>query len=123
MFNKKEYQQQYYEDNKEHILQKNKEWVKANRERSNTIKRKYKQTEKGKQTEMRTREKNRKHITARNKINYLVNGGYIEREACAICGSTIEVDAHHESYDEPFIIIWLCKKHHDIATKATSTCV
>ena len=116
MFNRQEYQKEYYQENKEHMDSRNKEWVENNRERSNSIKSKYKQTKKGKQTDVRTREKNKKHITARNKINYLINSGKIERGVCAICGSTKDVDAHHEDYDEPYFIIWLCKKHHEQAT-------
>lgn len=115
-FSRKEYQKEYYQKNKEHMDEKNKNWVNKNRERSNAIKSKYKQTEKGRLTAVRTREKNKKHITARNKINYLINSGKIERGACAICGSTKDVDAHHENYDEPYVIIWLCKKHHEEVT-------
>ena len=116
MFNRKEYEQQYYQDNKEHMDSINHEWVKKNRERSNAIKRKYKVTEKGRLTAMRTREKNKKHITARNKIDYLISSRKIERGTCAICGSSKNVEAHHENYDEPYIIIWLCRKHHDEVT-------
>lgn len=31
---------------------------------------------------------------------------------CGICGSDVRVEAHHENYDLPNSIIWLCKKCH-----------
>ena len=121
IFSRKEYEKQYYQDHKEHMDSANKEWVNKNRERSNAIKRKYKQTGKGRVTAIRTREKNKKHIFARNKIDYLVNCGKVERGTCALCGSSKNVEAHHENYDEPYVIIWLCKKHHDIVTEQESS--
>lgn len=31
---------------------------------------------------------------------------------CEVCGSSSIVHGHHESYDEPLKVIWLCPKHH-----------
>lgn len=31
---------------------------------------------------------------------------------CERCGSTTRVHAHHENYDEPLTVNWLCPKHH-----------
>lgn len=35
----------------------------------------------------------------------------LERQPCAVCGAT-KVEAHHEDYSKPLVVVWLCKKHH-----------
>lgn len=37
--------------------------------------------------------------------------GLLERQPCAVCGHDT-VDGHHENYDEPLNVIWLCRRHH-----------
>ncbi len=37
--------------------------------------------------------------------------GDIIKQPCETCGD-IKVDGHHENYNEPLEIIWLCRKHH-----------
>ena len=37
--------------------------------------------------------------------------GLIEPAPCAVCGSEKSV-AHHEDYDKPLDVIWLCQAHH-----------
>lgn len=42
--------------------------------------------------------------------NHLYNGRLI-KQPCEKCGNT-EVDAHHDDYEKPLEVRWLCKKHH-----------
>jgi hypothetical protein len=37
--------------------------------------------------------------------------GALERQACEVCG-VAKVDAHHDRYDEPLNVRWLCRSHH-----------
>ncbi len=37
--------------------------------------------------------------------------GKLKREPCKVC-SAAKVDAHHENYDKPLEVAWLCRKHH-----------
>lgn len=37
--------------------------------------------------------------------------GQIQKEPCEVCGAET-VDAHHDRYDEPLNIRWLCRRHH-----------
>jgi len=33
-------------------------------------------------------------------------------EPCVVCGSTENLEGHHEDYSKPEDITWLCRKHH-----------
>ncbi len=44
-------------------------------------------------------------------LNDAGRAGLIQREPCEVCGSP-EVDAHHEDYDQPLRVRWLCRRHH-----------
>lgn len=37
--------------------------------------------------------------------------GKLERQGCEVCGAP-KVDAHHDRYDEPLNVRWLCRRHH-----------
>ena len=37
--------------------------------------------------------------------------GALEKQGCEVCGS-VAVDAHHERYDAPLDVRWLCRCHH-----------
>ena len=77
----------------------------------------YRQTEKGKQYRhneyMRYKDKYPQKIIARRRIGYLLRKSYIQRDICALCGTTKNIEAHHENYNEPYVIIWLCTKCHN----------
>lgn len=58
-----------------------------------------------------TLEERRKRINVRKKTNHAIKSGLLSKRPCIICGDT-NVQAHHESYDNPYDVIWLCDKHH-----------
>jgi ferredoxin len=31
---------------------------------------------------------------------------------CEVCGDVLNVQAHHDDYDKPLEVRWLCRKHH-----------
>ncbi len=56
-------------------------------------------------------------------INMRVRRGQIEKPvACELCGKVAKLDGHHDDYDKPGTVLWLCrschmKRHHTNASK------
>ena len=73
----------YYQKNKNEINKKRKEWF----------------------------AKNRYKLNAHKKVHYALKVGKIKKKPCKVCGA-LKVEAHHEDYNKPLDVIWLCHKHH-----------
>ena len=50
--------------------------------------------------------------TAHQKVAYAIQKGELIRQPCERCGTTDHVVAHHEDYNKPLDVLWLCKHHH-----------
>lgn len=37
--------------------------------------------------------------------------GLLQKQPCEVCGASV-VDAHHDRYDQPLKVRWLCRTHH-----------
>lgn len=57
------------------------------------------------------RKRNPEKYKAQNKVNNAIRDGKLKRKNCCICGSS-NVHAHHENYDKPLEVIWVCPLHH-----------
>ena len=44
-------------------------------------------------------------------VQRAMKAGQLEKQGCEVCG-TEAVDAHHDQYDEPLSVRWLCRRHH-----------
>jgi len=44
-------------------------------------------------------------------VTYALRNGSLVPENCVVCGSEKSV-AHHEDYDKPLDVVWLCQIHH-----------
>lgn len=53
----------------------------------------------------------RKKVKARCDLNHAVRDGKVSKEPCKICGSN-KSEAHHQDYNKPLEVIWLCFNHH-----------
>ena len=53
------------------------------------------------------------HLSTQTAIRH----GLLVPEPCEVCGET-KVDAHHDQYDRPLEVRWLCRKHHKALHKA-----
>lgn len=47
---------------------------------------------------------------ARQTVKWAMRFGILEKEPCCHCG--LEAEAHHEDYDKPLDVVWLCRAHH-----------
>ena len=57
-----------------------------------------------------TEEERSKRKKARETFNHYLRDNHIERMPCEICGAKAE--AHHDDYEKPLEVRWLCFKHH-----------
>jgi hypothetical protein len=94
---------------------RNKEKVAAARATSPSWKealKRYAQSPKGKANQARKDAKRRgtKKVAARYALRDAVKAGKIKREPC-FCGDP-KSHGHHDDYDKPLEVIWLCDKHH-----------
>lgn len=55
-------------------------------------------------------DESRKKANARAYANTCVRRGIIEVKTCEICGG--EAEKHHDDYDKPKDVRWLCRPHH-----------
>jgi hypothetical protein len=103
----------YRFDNAAEISDKKAEWRQENRERLNEKARTYKQTKK-----LQPGDKRR---LARKKALYAVRTGKLIPQRCEICGAfpilsdgRRGVWAHHDNYDKPLAVRWLCVVCHGV---------
>jgi hypothetical protein len=59
----------------------------------------------------------RKRDNARSFVSTYLKRGKIKKLACEVCGCS-ESQAHHEDYNKPLEVIWLCKACHKAIHKA-----
>ena len=57
-----------------------------------------------------TEDERKKRAKARSTFNHYMRDNHLERQPCEICGSPAE--AHHDDYDKPLEVRWLCFEHH-----------
>lgn len=57
------------------------------------------------------RENNPKKYTAHAKVAYEIKCGNLTRRPCEVCKKE-PTHAHHDDYDKPLDIRWLCSAHH-----------
>jgi hypothetical protein len=49
---------------------------------------------------------------AHQDVSYAILTGRLVRQPCERCGTTQHIVAHHEDYNKPLDVVWLCKHHH-----------
>jgi hypothetical protein len=50
-------------------------------------------------------------VNARSRLRTAICKGRLAKQPCEVCGS-IEVEAHHDDYSQPYNVRWLCPTHH-----------
>jgi hypothetical protein len=56
------------------------------------------------------KDKNKEKVKCHSIVNWQIRNGNLKKKFCFVCGNSAE--AHHEDYNKPLDIIWLCEKHH-----------
>lgn len=51
-------------------------------------------------------------VAAHRKVNHAIRDGKLLKEPCEVCGTTVNVQAHHDDYSKELEITWLCSRHH-----------
>lgn len=54
-----------------------------------------------------SQEERAKRKKAREIFNHYVRDKHIEKQPCEVCGKS-ETEAHHDNYDKPLVVRWLC---------------
>lgn len=61
-------------------------------------------------TVKKSRKRNPQKWAARRAVSNAIRDGRLARQGCEICG--VRAEAHHEDYDKPLDVRWLCFRHH-----------
>lgn len=91
---KAEYSREYYHSHREHTIKRMRKYKHENRERIDALHSKYL----------------KKTGRAQPKLLAAIARGEIKKEPCEICGDVAQ--AHHDNYNYPLEVRWLCCKHH-----------
>ncbi len=51
--------------------------------------------------------------SVRSITNNAIVSGILVRQPCEVCGTIDRIEAHHDDYTKPLEVRWLCKRHHD----------
>jgi DNA-binding XRE family transcriptional regulator len=54
----------------------------------------------------------KKKANARAYLNSNIRRGVVQKQPCSVCGTTYELEAHHDDYEKPLQVTWFCRKHH-----------
>jgi hypothetical protein len=56
---------------------------------------------------------------AGEKVLGAIKTGKLKRQPCEVCGSTENIHGHHDDYEKPLEVRWLCARHHRIEHGST----
>lgn len=91
--------------------------IESERDKANERMRRYMASEKGKVKHNETRKKyekdNPEKISAQRKVrNAIKTGKLIRPEICDVCNKQGNIEGHHEDYNKPLEVIWMCQFCH-----------
>lgn len=107
-------QDRYWARNPEKRLRKNRPHLTALRKRDREYQKKKRADNPGLKTK-EYREYRKKYpgrVRANGLLNYAIKTGKIKRRACEDCGKKRKVHGHHENYDFPLEVRWVCAVCH-----------
>ena len=108
---KTEVSKKYYNLHRDELAEKRLENIDARREYD----KRYRQENKAKIAlyHKKRRFNNPKKEYAIRSINNAIKlGKMVKPQVCSFCGEVKKLDGHHEDYDKPLEVIWLCRRCH-----------
>lgn len=54
----------------------------------------------------------RRRANARAYLHVYIKRGKVKRGPCEVAGCKARAEAHHDDYDKPLEVRWLCTEHH-----------
>ena len=76
----------------------------------------YRKSDASKETNRRWYAENRYKAAAHDLVKKAVRAGRLQKKPCEFCGK-LDVHAHHDDYDKPLEVRWLCAFHHKFVHK------
>ena len=67
--------------------------------------------------DIRRRKKHPEKYQAQQEVLKALRKGILIKQPCSICGSTLNIEAHHPDYNKPLNVVWLCRDCHKIIHK------
>jgi hypothetical protein len=74
----------------------------------------YRKSDASKATNARWYAENRYKAAAHTLVQRAVAAGRMTKQPCEVCGAE-KVHAHHDDYEKPLEVRWLCPTHHKVA--------
>lgn len=99
-----EQQKQYREAYKNELRERRRQYYAAHREEFREYQKQY-------QRQYRRAKESRLKDRARDKVYYAIRCGKLTRKPCENCGE-VKSEAHHDNYNKPLEVRWLCRKCH-----------
>lgn len=76
----------------------------------------YLETEAGKESKRKTIQKYLESNPKKRSVHILtgnaIRDGMLTKDVCCICSTDVNIVAHHNDYDKPLEVTWVCAKHH-----------
>lgn len=101
----------YYQKHYNRIAEYERQRYQKDKERITNVRKSYENTDLYRTTRNQWRKENRLRIRSYNLVYKALKEGILKREQCVKCGKA-KVEAHHNDYDKPLEVVWLCKTHH-----------
>lgn len=93
--------QKRYEDNRDEMLAQRRAYQKSDAGKAAH----FRATQKYKETSPKKR-------AAHIQVGNALRGGLLRKGPCEVCGTSLQVVGHHDDYDHPLRVRWLCETHH-----------
>lgn len=102
---------EYYQKHKEHCREYNRQYLRRYRKTNPQSKYRVNIWQKY-HKQYFEKEENAKKLQSRRKTIEAIRIGVLTRGSCETIDCTTIAEAHHDDYDKPLGVRWLCRQHH-----------